>query len=305
MSFTCSKGGQNIMRTFMQSIPGGMPAVVGLVLACLLFSIVPGRPHMWLYPLIRQVIELKIDYQTKDMLVKETPHFIIKYTLEDADMVDMVAEAAEAAFAPVTTILDYTPGGKTQVLVYPDRQVMKQAFGWAGDDSAMGFYWGGVIQILSPKVWMKNSLSAQEFITVGPVVHEFTHLVLDHVARGNYSRWFTEGLAQYAEYRINGYEWVTVKNRLSGDLYTMDQLNNDFDELPNQALAYRQSLAAVRYIAEVHGDEKLDQVISCLKAGVKLDNALKKTLGMDRDAFETGVNRWAQGNMQQVTKRDK
>ncbi|QDR82750.1 peptidase MA family metallohydrolase [Sporomusa termitida] len=287
------------MRNFMQMIPGGVSAVVVLVLASMLLSIVPGRPQMWLYPLVRQAMQFKIDYQTRDMPAKETPHFIVKYTEADADMADMVAKAAEAAFEPVTGALNYAPGGKILVLIYPDRQSMKKAYGWAGDASAMGFYWGGVIQVLSPKAWMKNAQSAEEFITTGPIAHEYTHLVLDYMARGNYSRWFTEGLAQYMEYRINGYEWITAGNQLTGQLYTMAELTADFDELPNQALAYRQSLAAVRYIAEVYGDAKLGQVLNYLKAGVKMDKAIEKTLGLDIATFEALVNQWAKGTMKE------
>jgi hypothetical protein len=247
-------------------------------------------------------MQLKINYQTKDMLAKETPHFIIKYTENDADMADMVAKASEAAYDPVTAALNFAPGGKTLILIYPDRQSMKKAYGWAGDASAMGFYWGGVIQVLSPKAWMKNTQSTEEFITTGPIAHEYTHLVLDYMARGNYSRWFTEGLAQYMEYRINGYEWITATNQLTGTLYTMDELTDDFDELPNQALAYRQSLAAVRYIAEVHGEAKLSQVINYLKAGVKVDKAIEKTLGIDYATYEMLVNQWAKANMKEYSK---
>lgn len=290
------------MRTFVETIPGGVPVIIGLVILGLLVSLVPLRPQMWLYPLVRQVVVMKIDYQTKDMLAAETPHFIIRYTEQDADVTAMVAEAAEAAYQPVTAALDYAPGGKTLILIYPDRQAMKQAYGWAGDASAMGFYWGGVIQILSPKAWMKNSQSVEEFITTGPLAHEYTHLVLDHVAKGNYTRWFTEGLAQYVEYQANGYEWVTANNQLSGKLYTIEQLDEDFDNLPNQALAYRQSLAAVRYIAEVHGEAKLNQVITRLKAGDKVSQAIEKTLGIDYAAYAQMVNLWAQGNMKQYSK---
>ncbi len=290
------------MRNLVEMVPGGVPAVVGLILVGLLFSMMPIRPQMWLYPLVRQAAVMKIDYQTKDMLAKETPHFIIRYTENDTDMVDMVAEAAEAAYEPVTSALHYTIGGKTLILIYPDRQAMKQAYGWAGDASAMGFYWGGVIQILSPKAWMKNSHSLDEFIATGPLAHEYTHLVLDHMARGNYTRWFTEGLAQYVEYRVNGYEWVTADNRLTGKVYTMEELDNSFDELSNQSLAYRQSLAAVRYIAEVHGDAKLTQVLAYLTRGEKVNKAIERSLGMDYATYEAMVNLWAQGNMKQYSK---
>ena len=290
------------MRNIVEIVPGGMPVIVGLILVCLLLSMIPIRPQMWLYPLVREVAVMKIEYQTRSMLTKETPHFIIRYTDSDADIVDMVAEASEAAYRPVTAAFNYEPSGKTLILVYSDRQAMKQAYGWSGDASAMGFYWGGIIQILSPKAWMRNNLSVDEFIRTGPLAHEFTHLVFDHLTRGNYSRWFTEGLAQYMEYRVNGYEWVTADNRLTGKLYTPEELDQNFDGLSNQSLAYRQSLAAVRYFAEVQGDANLNQVLLFLKAGERTDRAIEKTLGMDYATFMSLVNLWAQGNMQQYSK---
>jgi hypothetical protein len=122
------------------------------------------------------------------------------------------------------------------------------------------------------------------------------------LARGNYTRWFTEGLAQYVEYKVNNYEWVTANNRLAGKLYSMNELDGDFDGLSNQALAYRQSLAAVRYIAEVHGEAKLSQVLGYLKAGEKVNKAIEKSLGMDYATYETMVNLWAKGHMKEYSK---
>ena len=160
----------------------------------------------------------------------------------------------------------------------------------------MGVYWGGVIQILSPRAWLQEA-DSEEFIHYGPMVHEFTHLVLDYMTAGNYPRWFTEGLAQYAEYRINHYEWQTVSNSLSGKLYTMAELNGDFDSLPDQSLAYRESLAAVRYIAEVHGETKLQQVIGVLRAGRSMDQAIAEILALDGGAYEVAWRNWAVAHM--------
>lgn len=290
------------MRTFMRTIPGGLPAVAGLVLAGLFVWVMPLRPQLWLYPLIRQAMVVKIEYQTRDMLARETPHFMIRYTAADSDMVEMVAEAAERAYDPVTTTLQYVPGKKTLILIYPDRQAMKQAYGWEGTGDAMGFYWGGVIQILSPQAWLPSSRSVEEFIATGPLTHEYTHLVLDHLTRGNYARWFTEGLAQYVEYKVNGYEWLTADNTQPGRQYSLKELDGDFDPLANQALAYRQSLAAVRYIAEVHGEAKLGQVLGYLKAGDKTDTAIEKALGLDYAGYETNIGLWAKSNMQPYSK---
>jgi len=278
--------------------------IIGLALVVFLFSMMPFRPQMWVYPLVRQAVQIKANYETRHMAVHETEHFRIKYTQADADTVEMIAEAAEAAYTPVTRELGYAPSGKTLLLVQPNKEELRQAFGWSGNESAMGVYWGGIIQLLSPHVWLSGGESVQEFIHSGPMVHEYTHLVFDHLTNGNYPRWFTEGLAQYVEYSTNHYEWQTANNNLDGKLYTMAELEGDFDKLPNQSLAYRQSLGAVRYIAQVYGEDKLREIINSLKTGQSMDKAVQKTLGLDYVAFEHSWQQWAVINMNNYTKRN-
>jgi len=276
-----------------------MPILEGSVVVMLLLAAVlllaPVRLQMLLYPLAREAAHAKISYETRAMAAYETPHFVIKYTSDPAAAA-MVAEAAEAAWAPVTAALGHSPGGKTLVVMHPDRSALNKNFGWSGSQSAMGVYWGGVIEVLSPRAWLKNG-TAGEFIRSGPMVHEYTHLVFDHMTRGNYPRWFTEGLAQYLEYKVNGYEWRTADNVLTGRLYTQAELDRDFDSLPNQALAYRESFAAVRYIAAVHGESGLRQVIAALAAGRTIEQAVDGSLGMDYALFEAAWQNWAQENM--------
>ncbi|MDR3588079.1 MAG: peptidase MA family metallohydrolase [Negativicutes bacterium] len=274
----------------------GSALLAGAVLATAVLLLWPGRAQMWLYPLVRQTAQAKMNYETRSLTVYETAHFTVKYDRQDADVVQMVAQAAEKAYQPVTDALGYSPAGKTLILMYPNRQELNQAFGWSGDQSAMGVYWGGVIQILSPHVWLKDT-SPEEFIRTGPMVHEFTHLVFDHMTEGNYPRWFTEGLAQYVEYKVNDYEWRSPSNSLGGKLYTMAELDANFDALPDQSLAYRESLAAVRYIAEVYGDGKLRQVIGALQAGKNLQAAIGDSLGLDYDAFAADWEKWAAATM--------
>jgi hypothetical protein len=193
----------------------------------------------------------------------------------------------------VIETLQYAPSGKTLILVHPNRNELRQAFGWSGNESAMGVYWGGTIQLLSPHVWLNDGESVEEFIHSGPMVHEYTHLVFDYITNGNYPRWFTEGLAQYVEYRVNRYEWITAGNGLDDKMYTMAELDEKFDELPNQSLAYRQSLAAVRYIAEVYGEDKLLGIVTSLKTGNSLEKAISINLGLDYPAFERSWQQWA------------
>lgn len=291
------------MRRVVIGDNAALLTVLGLACILLLAFMAPSRTRQWIYPLVRQAVQIKVNYETRDMAAYETEHFIIKYTEADADMVSMIGQAAEAAYQPVTGALQYVPKGKTLILIHPNKNELRQAFGWSGNESAMGVYWGGTIQLLSPHVWLNGGDSIEEFIHSGPMVHEYTHLVFDYMTNGNYPRWFTEGLAQYVEYRVNHYEWITAGNRLDSNMYTMEQLDKQFDDLPNQALAYRESLAAVRYIAEVYGEDKLLEVITDLKSGDSLEKAINKSIGLDYADFEHAWQQWAMTQMNTKEKK--
>lgn len=291
------------MRTMIIENSNVMLVICGLMFLMILFSAMPSRPQMWIYPLVRYGAQIKVDIETRRMAVYETEHFRIKYTQADADTIPMIAKAAEAAYTPVIEELNYIPQGKTLILVQPNKNELRQAFGWSGNESAMGVYWGGVIQLLSPHVWLSSGDSVEEFIHSGPMVHEYTHLVFDYMTNGNYPRWFTEGLAQYVEYHVNDYEWQTKTNGLDGKLYTMAELEGDFDNLPNQSLAYRQSLAAVRYIREVYGETALRDIMMDLKKGLSLEKAIQNRMGLDYSKFETSWQAWASVNMAHDTNK--
>jgi hypothetical protein len=283
-------------------VNGIVPAICAAVLSLLLFVQIPLRApmqlQMLLYPLVRQAALEKITFQTRGMEVYETPHFSIRYLPADSDVVEMTAQAAEAAYAPVTDAFGFTPSGKTLMVLYPDRQKMSSAFGWSGNEAAMGVYWAGVIELLSPHAWLQSGQTAADFAHSGPIVHEYTHLVFDHMTNGNYPRWFTEGLAQYMEYKINGYEWQTPDNKLDGSLYTMNDLDDHYDQLSNQALAYRESLATIRYIVAKSGDGGLRKVIGLLQTGKSMKTAIKEVLGVDYSTFEQDWQQWAKVNME-------
>ena len=284
------------MRTVINNSTGNLMIVLVLLAICL--TIISFRPQQKiLYPLVRKAAQAKINYETREMACYQTTNFNIKYTDNDKDIVKIVAEAAEAAYVPVGSALGFSAPQRTTIVIYPTREQMDSSIKMLGSQSAMGVYWGGVIEVLSPHAWMKENVSVQKYIHTGPVLHEYTHLVFDYITNGNYPRWFTEGLAQYMEYRVNGYEWITPENNMDKTLYSMSTLDGNFDDLDNQALAYRESLAAVRYIAEVHGDDKLQQVISCLKSGKNMPTAIRQVLGMSYADYEQAWTKWAVNNM--------
>ena len=69
-------------------------------------------------------------------------------------------------------------------------------------------------------IHLQSPLGNKDYFKEGPMVHEYTHLVVDELTGGNYSRWFTEGVAQYVEQQVTGYTLdmdfdVDEKNKVS------------------------------------------------------------------------------------------
>ena len=130
------------------------------------------------------------------------------------------------------------------------------------------------------------------FSQQAPLVHEYTHFVLDLRTKGNYTRWFSEGLSQLMEYNILGFEWLEAGSSLSDSKYTLDELDRSFDSLPSDALAYRQSLSMITYLESLQGIEGLNELIEQLSKGIPFYRALQQVYGLDRSEFDANWQSW-------------
>lgn len=286
------------MRKIIIETPSPLWLICGVLLIYLSFVWLraPQLPKLWVYPIARDISKAGVLYKTGGLAVQESEHFIVRYSPQDQAVVQMIIDAAEEVYGPVTASLAFTPAGKANIIVVSSRQEMQKSLGWSGQQSAMGVYWSGLIQVLSPQAWLSGddlSVQKERFMKNGPVAHEFTHLVVDSAARGNYPRWFTEGIAQYQDYRLSGYEWITPTNKLDQPLYTLEELERDFDGVQNQSLAYRESFAAVRYMYEIYGDESVRAVLGELNRGKTMRAAIKDVLKMDYTQFAQAWQQWA------------
>lgn len=259
------------------------------------------RPHLpqgYVYSLFRTVVQKRVDGQTDEYKVWETEHFAIKYLPVDAGVVKMVAQAAEKAYGPVTQMLGYDPG-KTTIIIHPDRKSLQESFGWSSGESVLGVYWAGIIRVLSPRDWLSD-IPAREWPEVfrqsGPVAHEFTHLVLDYKANGNFPRWFTEGVAQYVEYKLNDYIWLEPESTLDQPLYSLKELTDNFDTLNNEPLAYHESFMLIKFLTDNWGEDSLSKVIASLAQGRTLDQAFRDAIGLRLTDFEQAWLKWIPDN---------
>jgi len=238
------------------------------------------------HALMRVMVGQEIDLKTMGFNETQTEHFRIRYTPVDEDYINLVADVAEDAYVSVSNVFGQEPNIKTTVVVYPDNQSMASSFGWDKDERAMGVYWAGSIRILSPRVWVSGINIEDQFVKKGPVHHEFAHLMVDEITKGNYNRWWTEGIAQYVEKKITGFEFADpFVNGKELEYYSLDIIEKNFDNL-NQQIAYWESLKAVEYIVNEYGEDSLFSILNKLGDGCSMAQSFKKSLGIDYRTFE-------------------
>jgi hypothetical protein len=68
-------------------------------------------------------------------------------------------------------------------------------------------------------------------------------------------------------------------------IYPLSEMDAKFDLLPNQAAAYRQSLAMVDFLVDEYGENSLKQILLELGKGRSLDGAFSKVIGINVEDF--------------------
>ncbi|KUK83798.1 MAG: Uncharacterized protein XD97_0097 [Pelotomaculum thermopropionicum] len=272
------------------------------VAAALLFLLpvwlgsIPAGIRFYSYWAIRELVKAHTVINTLNMSKLKSEHFYVKFKPGDRAAAELVLETAELFYPRVSEDFAFSARTKIPVIMYASREELNKSFGWDADNSAMGVYWAGTIRVLAPDVWIHEADSGGfrgRFIASGPMAHELTHLVVDYLTGGNYPRWFTEGVAQYEEYKLTGFKISAPVFSRGPALYSMQELAEKFDGLPDQSLAYWESLAAVRYLVYFYGEDALDDLIKELGRGLNFSAALKKVTRLDCAGFEKQWQEWA------------
>ncbi|MEL7566972.1 MAG: hypothetical protein AAGU27_19105 [Dehalobacterium sp.] len=253
-----------------------------LVLLVLTFKY-PNLPKVIVYKVFREYARFSMTWKTRHWQEIEGEKFILRFQPGDENVGKMVLDTAEEAYGPVNTALNYNPKEKIPIILYPDNLALNRSFGWAANESAMGVYWAGVIRILSPNYWIEEEDMEERFRSEGPMAHEYAHFIVDYIAGGNYPRWLTEGIAQQVERKVTGFEMALTGGT---EVYSIDQMDKEFDLLPNQSAAYRQSLAMIDFLVNEYGEDALGNILQALGKGENLDRAFKESIALDVKGFE-------------------
>lgn len=255
-----------------------------------------GNPKVFAYKTIRALAQIQLDLSTHDFQKLQTGSFKIKYQEIPEESARLVAETGKDIITPVNELLQFTPQEKIPVIIYPSMESLNESFGWEGDKSPMGVYWLGTIRVLAPEAWLGEKDSetrARIFKDMGPMAHEYVHYVVDYKTNGNYTRWFTEGIAQYIEKKITGFSLEEPTEEAKLNIYPFNKLDKDFDRQEDQDLAYWQSLIAVEYLVEKYEEPVITSLLDELGKGKSMAVAFEEVLGMSLHDFEEEVKKYA------------
>lgn len=252
-----------------------------LIVFVIFFAILTATMHQPIarasYVLGRDAEIAHTRWRLRDWPHLNTAHFDVYYVTGQEPVAKLVLRALTQALPFEQENLQIHPKSPLTIVIYPTLQAMNQSVGEQKNANNIGYDYNGVVDILSPTVWLgKDARAFDTFLKQGPSDHELGHALLNLKADGNYPSWFNEGVAQYEDYRVTGYQWLTPTNALTGPLYSMAQLDGHFYALPNQSRAYREGLALVAYLQTVHGHATFVRFLNQLAQGTSFDQALAR-----------------------------
>ncbi|MFA7405428.1 MAG: tetratricopeptide repeat protein [Pelobacteraceae bacterium] len=115
----------------------------------------------------------------------------------------------------------------------------------------------------------------------GVLYHEYAHVVVFDLTRGNCPLWLNEGIAEmFGRMQYNRHLPEFGRAARSGKLIDFRKLEANFNEFtPSVAmLAYQQSYALVNYMVTTYGWHRIRQILVDLGRGVSFDDSVKTVL---------------------------
>lgn len=206
------------------------------------------------------------------------PEVNIEFALE-------VLEVLESAANLVGAELGMFPEARVPVGIYKraDYKTVTDSPDWSG-----GFY-DGTIRL------PYGSLTEITPAMKGVLYHEYAHVVVFELTRGNCPLWLNEGIAEmFGRMQYNRSLPEFGRAVRSGKLIDFKKLEANFSgfSAPIAALAYQQSYALVNFIVTKYGWYKVNEILSSLGKGASFDESISNALKDYNLNYESLVKEW-------------
>ncbi|MCT4594314.1 MAG: peptidase MA family metallohydrolase [Anaeromicrobium sp.] len=231
-----------------------------------------------IYPIINKIGEIIMLKKVDTFKTMETEKLIIKYDT-DEDAAKLVAQTLEEKYDSVAKDFNYTSEEKKIIIIYEDGEKLNENTNLRKGNPPMGVYVYNTVSVLSPNNWIKDEENLETiFKEDGPMVHEFTHLIVDEIGRGNFPIWFTEGISLYMEYDKNEYIWKANLDDEDEVIYNVKNLTENFHQL-DEFKAYKRSFEYIKGFVDEYGFNKLNEILIELGEGRSFNEAHRRVIG--------------------------
>jgi hypothetical protein len=196
-----------------------------------------------------------------------------------------------------------TPSGPINLYIYSSIDDLRESVlyepSWTG-----GLTYGdhniiliGIVE--SDPVWNQNV-----------IIHEVTHVLVGNLTfscLGGLPTWLEEGLAVYSEGELDASSQQQLDDAIQNDtLLSVRSLSAGFSEVSDKALlSYSQSYSIVKFLIETYGQEKMTELLTALRDGAAIDDALMDVYGFDveglEDAWREAIGAQARSTSAQAT----
>ena len=196
-----------------------------------------------------------------------------------------ILDVLETAYNRVGVDLGYFPEARVQVLLYTKKDFRELT---AGPDWSGGLYDGKIRIPLGGATEMTPLLR-------NVLVHEYTHVVVYEMTKGNCPTWLNEGVAEL-EGRKEFNQPMAELGRVArhGGFLSFPLLEQPFSTLSGRQveLAYQQSYGLVNFMVARYGWHKIQEILRLLGTGMSVQDAIGSALvdyGID---YSGVVNEW-------------
>jgi len=249
-----------------------------------------------LKPLVKNTIAA-----TKGFATRETPHFIIHYPPgKDEVLLDLAADALEAAYERIGDDVGYKPPSKVRVEILPRTTDLARVSTLTEKDietsGTIALCKYNKLMIVSPRATLFG------YPWLDTLAHEYTHFVVSRATGDRVPIWLHEGIAKFQESRWRSdpgaeglgrsYEHLLAVALKRGRLITFEQMHPSMALLPSQeaaATAFAEVYSIVAWMQQKVGYAGIRSVLTRIKDGRSERRAIAEVMGSTWDSVES---RW-------------
>lgn len=203
----------------------------------------------------------------------------------DTDFALAILDVLESAANQVGAELGHFPAPRVPVAIYKrdDYKTVTDSPDWSG-----GVYDG---KIRLPFGAMKEVTPPMRAV----LFHEYAHVVVFDLTRGNCPLWLNEGIAEmFGRMQYNRPMAELGRAARKGGFADFRKLESGFSGLsvPDASLAYQQSYAMVNYLVTTYGWHRVKQVLIGLGNGMNAESAIASAFNDYGLTYDGLVKEW-------------